>query len=169
MYAGNCVPEHLTSIALAYAGDQFGYYTPLLGDGRAILLGEVCVNDQCWDVQLKGSGRTAFSRSGDGRAPLSAVIREYLMSEAMHGLGIPTTRGLAIISSDDKILRANGLVPMGVLTRVASSFLRVGSFQYAAHLDDQSIFNGWWIMPLNDIFPSMSIKSGLPSVIPIYC
>jgi len=132
-YAGNTVPTHLKSIALAYAGHQFGYYVPLLGDGRAVLLGEIRSQDGArWDIQLKGSGRTRFSRTGDGRAPLSAVLREYLISEAMHGLNIPTTRCLAAIASKEQIYRQNGPVPLGVLTRVASSSLRVGSFEYAA-------------------------------------
>ncbi|WP_242602286.1 protein adenylyltransferase SelO [Legionella steigerwaltii] len=131
-YAGNSVPSHLKSIALAYAGHQFGYYVPLLGDGRAVLLGEIRSHDGArWDIQLKGSGKTMFSRMGDGRAPLSAVLREYLISEAMYGLNIPTTRCLAAIASKETIYRQNGPVPLGVLTRVASSSLRVGSFEYA--------------------------------------
>lgn len=135
-YAGNWVPSHLKSIALAYAGHQFGYFVPLLGDGRAILLGEISSKDKRrWDIQLKGSGRTMFSRMGDGRAPLSAVLREYLISEAMHGLKIPTTRCLAAIASKEQICRQSGFVPLGVLTRIASSSLRVGSFEYAARKD----------------------------------
>lgn len=139
-YAGNSVPPQLKSIALAYAGHQFGYYVPLLGDGRAVLLGEIRSHDgKRWDIQLKGSGKTMFSRMGDGRAPLSAVLREYLISEAMHGLNIPTTRCLAAIASKEKIYRQNGLVPLGVLTRVASSSLRVGSFEYAAAQKDNHL------------------------------
>lgn len=133
LYAGNKVPPHLTSIAQAYSGHQFGHYVPLLGDGRAVLLGQATGQDNLpWDIQLKGAGPTAFSRMGDGRAPLSAVLREYLISEAMHGLGIATTRSLAIIASDDTIYRQEGAVPLGVLTRVASSYIRVGTFEYAA-------------------------------------
>ena len=140
LFAGNEVPAHLNSIALAYAGDQFGHYVPLLGDGRAVLLGEVLSQDNMrWDIQLKGSGRTMFSRTGDGRAPLSAALREYIMSEAMHGLGIPTTRSLAVTTSDDLIYRQSGPVPQGVLTRVARGYLRVGSFQYAANLNDTQL------------------------------
>ncbi|MFT4059757.1 MAG: YdiU family protein [Legionella sp.] len=136
-YAGNKLPSNLKSIALAYSGHQFGYYAPLLGDGRATLLGEIVnPNGQCWDLQLKGSGRTRFSRMGDGRAPLSAVLREYIISEAMHTLHIPTTRSLVAIASTDNIYRQTGLVPSGVLTRIASSSLRVGSFEYAASLKD---------------------------------
>lgn len=133
IYAGNFVPPHLNSIALAYAGHQFGHFVPLLGDGRAVLLGEVCdQNNLRWDIQLKGSGTTAFSRMGDGRAPLSAILREYLISEAMHGLGIPTTRSLAIVASEATIYRQDGPVPLGVLTRIAASYIRVGTFEYAA-------------------------------------
>ncbi|MCW8386307.1 YdiU family protein [Fluoribacter dumoffii] len=139
-YAGNTVPPHLKSIALAYAGHQFGYYVPLLGDGRAVLLGEIRSPDgKCWDIQLKGSGKTRFSRMGDGRAPLSAVLREYLISEAMHGLNIPTTRCLAAIASTETIYRQEGPVPLGVLTRVAASSLRVGSFEYAAAQKDNHL------------------------------
>ncbi len=140
IFAGNWVPSHLKSIALAYAGHQFGHYVPLLGDGRAVLLGEVCSHDnKRWDIQLKGSGKTRFSRTGDGRCPLSAALREYLISEAMHGLGIATTRSLAVIASDDIIYRQNGPVPLGVLTRIAASYLRVGSFQYAASQNDSQL------------------------------
>lgn len=136
-YAGNLVPKHLKSVALAYAGHQFGYYVPLLGDGRAVVLGEIHTQAGThWDIQLKGSGRTMFSRMGDGRAPLAAVLREYLISEAMHGLKIPTTRCLAAIASEEKIYRQNGPVPLGVLTRITSGSLRVGSFEYAATLKD---------------------------------
>lgn len=136
-YAGNTVPKHLKSIALAYAGHQFGYYVPLLGDGRAVLIGEISSHDENrWDIQLKGSGKTMFSRMGDGRAPLSSVLREYLISEAMYGLNIPTTRSLAAVASKEMILRQDGPVPLGVLTRIASSSLRVGSFEYAAAQKD---------------------------------
>ena len=140
MYAGNLVPSPLKSIALAYAGHQFGHYVPLLGDGRAVLLGEIQdIANNRWDMQLKGSGRTRFSRTGDGRCPLSAALREYIISEAMHGLGIATTRSLAIITSEDRIYRQNGLVPIGVLTRMAKGYLRVGSFQYAAHQENSNL------------------------------
>lgn len=131
--AGNRTPPPLQSIALAYSGHQFGHFVPVLGDGRAVMLGEIVAKDGTrWDMQLKGSGRTRFSRNGDGRAPLSAVLREYIISEAMHALNIPTTRCLAAIASDEKIYRQTGLVPAGVLSRIAASSLRVGSFEYAA-------------------------------------
>lgn len=137
IYAGNWIPPQLQSIALAYSGHQFGHFVPILGDGRAVMLAEITAKDGTrWDMQLKGSGRTPFSRNGDGRAPLSAVLREYLISEAMHGLNIPTTRCLAAIASDEKIYRQTGLVPAGVLTRIAASSLRVGSFEYAAAQED---------------------------------
>lgn len=135
--AGNKVFEQFTSIALAYAGHQFGHYVPLLGDGRAVVLGELYSHDkQRWDMQLKGSGPTAFSRMGDGRAPLAAVLREYIISEAMYGFNIPTTRSLAVIGGSETIYRQTGPVPIGVLTRITSSSLRVGSFEYAANQKD---------------------------------
>jgi uncharacterized protein YdiU (UPF0061 family) len=156
IYAGNWVPPYLKSIALAYAGHQFGFYAPLLGDGRAVLLGEVSSNDgRVWDMQLKGSGKTAFSRTGDGRAPLAAVLREYLISEAMHGLNIPTTRCLAVVASADKIHRQSGLVPAGILTRIASSSLRVGSFEYAAYQQDHQLLKSLADYTLARHFPEL--------------
>lgn len=155
-YAGNWVPAHLKSIALAYAGHQFGYYVPLLGDGRAVLLGEACSEDEKrWDIQLKGSGRTKFSRMGDGRAPLASVLREYLISEAMHGLKIPTTRCLAAIASEEQIYRQNGPVPLGVLTRIASSSLRVGSFEYASSLKEHHLLKSLANYALNRHYPEL--------------
>lgn len=137
-YAGNQLPTPLESIALAYSGHQFGYFVPLLGDGRALILGEFKSPDgNLFDIQLKGSGATPYSRQGDGRAPLSAVLREYLISEAMHGLEIPTTRSLAAVASDQQIYRNGKLIPAGVLTRVASSHLRIGTFQYAALINNR--------------------------------
>jgi len=124
-------------IATAYAGDQFGSFVPQLGDGRAHMLGEVIDDDgERFDLQLKGSGRTAFSRRGDGRAPLGPVLREYLVSEAMHALGIPTTRSLAAASTGEKVRRDGGLEPGAILVRVARSHIRVGTFQYFAARDD---------------------------------
>ena len=122
--------------ALAYAGHQFGHFVPQLGDGRAILLGEVLDRSgERRDVQLKGAGRTPFSRRGDGRAALGPVLREYLVSEAMHALGIPTTRALAAVSTGEPVYRDRQL-PGAVLTRVASSHIRVGTFQYFAARGD---------------------------------
>lgn len=129
--SGNQVPEHTTPLAQAYAGHQFGHFN-ILGDGRAILLGEhVTKDNNRFDIQLKGSGRTYFSRNGDGRATLYAMLREYLISEAMHGLKIPTTRSLAVIATGDEVYREK-VSEGGVLTRIAKSHIRVGTFQYAA-------------------------------------
>lgn len=130
-FSGNF--SYSNPISLAYAGHQFGHYVPLLGDGRAHIVGEIHHQDQIFDVQLKGSGRTQFSRNGDGKAPLSSVLREYLVSEAMFGLGISTTRSLAVVATEETIYRQEGLVPQGVLTRIAQSHIRVGTFQYAYH------------------------------------
>ncbi|MBD1137065.1 YdiU family protein [Pelagibacterales bacterium SAG-MED49] len=131
LFAGNLLPEETNTIAQAYAGHQFGHFT-MLGDGRAVLLGEHLVNNnKRFDIQFKGSGRTSFSRGGDGRAVLGPMLREYIISEAMHSLNIPTTRSLAVVSTGEKIIREN-LLPGAILTRVASSHIRVGTFQYIA-------------------------------------
>jgi uncharacterized protein YdiU (UPF0061 family) len=136
MLAGNHVPEGAEPIAQAYAGHQFGGFVPQLGDGRAILLGEVAGPDgRRWDIQLKGSGRTPFSRMGDGRAWLGPVLREYLVSEAMAALGVPTTRALAAVATGEPVWR-DGRLPGAVLTRVAPSHIRVGTFQYFAVRQD---------------------------------
>lgn len=130
IFSGNRVPPGIEPLAMAYAGHQFGYFVPQLGDGRAILLGEARDRrGQRRDVQLKGSGRTPFSRNGDGRAALGPVLREYLVSEAMHALGIPTTRALAAVLTGEWVLREQRL-PGAILTRVAASHVRVGTFQY---------------------------------------
>jgi uncharacterized protein YdiU (UPF0061 family) len=130
--AGKRVPEGADPIAMAYAGHQFGQFVPQLGDGRAILLGEVVDRDGVRrDIQLKGSGPTPFSRRGDGRAALGPVLREYVVSEAMQALGIPTTRSLAAVVTGEHVMRETAL-PGAVLTRVASSHIRVGTFQYFA-------------------------------------
>lgn len=130
--AGNLVPAGATPVAQAYAGHQFGGYVPRLGDGRALLLGEV-LDDQgrVRDIHLKGSGPTPFARGGDGLAAVGPMLREYLVSEAMHALGVPTTRSLAVVATGRQVQR-DALLPGAVLARVASSHLRVGSFQYAA-------------------------------------
>jgi uncharacterized protein YdiU (UPF0061 family) len=135
-YSGNVIALGLEPIAMAYAGHQFGQFVPQLGDGRAILLGET--RDRAGsrrDVQLKGSGRTPYSRGGDGRAALGPVLREYLVSEAMHALGIPTTRALAAVTTGESVFRGK-LLPGAILTRVAASLVRVGTFQYFAARDD---------------------------------
>lgn len=130
VFSGNQVPDGADPLAQVYAGHQFGGFSPQLGDGRALLLGEVLdANGGRRDIQLKGSGRTPYSRNGDGRAWLGPVLREYLLSEAFHALGIPTTRALAAVATGDRIQRETGL-PGAILTRVASSHIRVGTFQY---------------------------------------
>ncbi|SDE18530.1 protein adenylyltransferase SelO [Limimaricola pyoseonensis] len=129
VFAGNAVPEGAEPLAQLYAGHQFGSWNPQLGDGRAILLGEVVGPDGTRrDIQLKGSGRTPYSRMGDGRAWVGPVIREYLMSEAMHAMGVPTTRALAAVTTGEEVIRETAL-PGAVLTRVAQSHIRVGTFQ----------------------------------------
>ncbi|HEX2592334.1 MAG TPA: YdiU family protein [Rhizomicrobium sp.] len=134
--AGNRLPEGSEPLAMAYAGHQFGNWVPQLGDGRAVLLGEIRdAQGINWDIQLKGAGRTPFSRGGDGRAALGPVMREYIISEAMHGLGIPTTRSLAMVTTGEVIER-NGFLPGAVLTRVARSHVRVGTFEYFGNRGD---------------------------------
>src|ERR1700712_301281 len=134
--AGKRLPEGADPIAAAYAGHQFGHFVPQLGDGRAILLGEVVGRDgRRRDIQLKGSGPTPFSRRGDGRAALGPVLREYLVSEAMAALGIPTTRALAAVATGERVIRET-LLPGAVLTRVAASHIRIGTFQFFAARDD---------------------------------
>jgi len=136
MLAGNRVPEGAEPIALAYAGHQFGHWVPQLGDGRAVLLGEVIDRDGVrYDIQLKGAGRTPFSRNGDGRAALGPVLREYIVSEAMAALGVPTTRTLAAVTTGEDIRRET-LLPGAVLTRVARSHVRVGTFEFFASRGD---------------------------------
>ena len=133
VFAGNDIPEGAEPLAQLYSGHQFGAYNPQLGDGRALLLGEVVDRaGQRRDIQLKGSGPTPYSRMGDGRAWLGPVLREYVVSEAMHALGIPTTRALAAVLTGDPVYR-EGALPGAVLTRVASSHIRVGTFQVFAH------------------------------------
>ncbi len=130
--AGNHVPEGAEPLAMAYAGHQFGHFVPQLGDGRALLLGQVAGADGVHhDIHLKGSGRTAFSRDGDGRAALGPVLREYLVSEAMAKLGVPTTRALAAVTTGEPVAR-QALLPGAVITRTARSFVRVGTFEFFA-------------------------------------
>lgn len=140
MLAGNTVPDGATPLAQAYAGHQFGGFSPQLGDGRAVLLGEVIdQHGNRRDIQLKGAGRTPFSRRGDGRSWLGPVLREYIVSEAMHAYGVPTTRALAAVSTGERVQREKGY-PGGILTRVAASHIRVGTFQFfAARNDGESL------------------------------
>jgi uncharacterized protein YdiU (UPF0061 family) len=131
VFAGNRLPEGAEPLAQAYAGHQFGYFT-MLGDGRAVLLGEqVTPTGERFDIQFKGSGRTPFSRQGDGRAALGPMLREYIISEALHALGIPTTRSLAVVTTGEPVFRETTLQG-AILTRTAASHIRVGTFQYAA-------------------------------------
>jgi serine/tyrosine/threonine adenylyltransferase len=144
---GNHIPEGAAPLAQAYAGHQFGYFN-MLGDGRAILLGEqITPQGERFDIQLKGPGRTPYSRGGDGRAALGPMLREYIMSEAMHALGIPTSRSLAVVTTGETIIRETEL-PGAILTRVASSHIRVGTFQFAAqwgNVDELSILADYTI------------------------
>jgi uncharacterized protein YdiU (UPF0061 family) len=136
LLVGNLVPEGAAPVAQAYAGHQFGAYSPRLGDGRALLLGELHdADDRLRDLHLKGSGRTPFARGGDGLAAVGPMLREYVVSEAMQALGIPTTRSLAVVATGRRVIRETAL-PGAVLSRVASSHLRVGSFQYARATGD---------------------------------
>ena len=132
IFSGNEILKGSSPIALAYAGHQFGNFVNQLGDGRAVLLGEVSTpNQERFDMQLKGSGQTRFSRQGDGRSPLGPVIREYVVSEAMNALGIPSTRSLAAVTTGEKVFR-EVILPGGILTRIAKSHIRVGTFEYFA-------------------------------------
>jgi serine/tyrosine/threonine adenylyltransferase len=136
VFAGNLIPSGAAPIATAYAGHQFGHWNPALGDGRAILLGEVVGSDGIRrDIQLKGAGPTPYSRSGDGRAWLGPVMREYLMSEAMAAMDVPTTRALAAVTTGERVLR-EAIYPGAIITRVAQSHIRVGTFQYFAARGD---------------------------------
>ena len=139
LLAGNQVPDGAVPIAQAYAGHQFGGYSPRLGDGRAVLLGELVDRDgHRRDLHLKGAGRTPFARGGDGKAALGPMLREHLVGEAMHALGIPTTRALAVVRTGEPVARET-LLPGAVLARVAASHLRVGSFQFAAATGDRDL------------------------------
>lgn len=139
IFSGREVVKGSQPIAQAYSGHQFGHFNPALGDGRALLLGElVNINGELRDIQLKGSGPTPFSRRGDGKSALGPVLREYLISESMFVLGIPTTRALAAIKTGENVQREQEL-PGGVMTRVASSHIRVGSFEYAYKSKNQSL------------------------------
>jgi len=138
LFSGNIMPEGSAPLAQAYAGHQYGHFT-MLGDGRAIVWGEqITPSGQRLDIQFKGSGPTPYSRGGDGRAALGPMLREYIISEAMHALNIPTTRSLAVVTNGEKVYRETAL-PGAILTRVASSHIRVGTFQYASLQQDREI------------------------------
>ncbi len=137
--AGTATPEGASPVAQAYAGHQFGGYSPSLGDGRALLVGEVLdVHGRRRDLHMKGSGRTPFARGGDGKAAVGPMLREYVIGEAMHALGIPTTRALAVVATGGQVVRET-LLPGAVLTRVAASHVRVGTFEYAARRGDPAL------------------------------
>ena len=142
IFSGNNLPKETETLAQAYAGHQFGHFT-MLGDGRAVLLGEHLDNKKNrYDIQFKGSGRTSFSRGGDGRAALGPMLREYIISEAIHALNIPTTRSLAVVKTGEKVVREN-LLEGAILTRIASSHIRVGTFQFIAasqNIEDLNLF-----------------------------
>ena len=155
IFSGNTIPEGAKSIAQAYAGHQFGHFT-MLGDGRAVLLGEhISKNNQRLDVQFKGSGQTPFSRNGDGRAALGPMLREYLMSEAMHSLNIPTTRSLAVIKTGEDVIRERPLQG-AILTRVASSHIRVGTFQFIKTRDNLDELNTLLDYTIERHYPEIS-------------
>ena len=136
IFSGNLLPKGSDTIAQAYAGHQFGHFT-MLGDGRAIVIGEhLSKNNKRFDIQFKGSGKTPYSRNADGRAALGPMLREYIISEAMHSLGIPTTRSLAVVKTGEIVMRETPLQG-ALLTRVASSHIRVGTFQYAVFSKDK--------------------------------
>ncbi len=155
LFGGNEIPEGARPIAQAYAGHQFGHFT-MLGDGRAILLGEHRTPEgRRLDVQLKGSGRTVYSRGGDGRATLGPMLREYVISEAMHALGIPTTRSLAVVTTGEQVQRQE-ILPGAVLTRIAASHIRVGTFEYATRLEDLELLRALAEHTRQRHFPGLS-------------
>ena len=157
LLSGNILPKGSKSIAQAYAGHQFGYLN-ILGDGRATLLGEhLTFNNNRYDIQLKGSGKTPYSRGGDGRATLISMMREYLISESMHKLKIPTTRSLSVVSTGENVQRENSLMG-GILTRVASSHIRVGTFQYLAIKGDKASLKDLIIYCLKRHYPNKIIE-----------
>ena len=161
MLSGNGLPEGAEPLAQVYAGHQFGGWSPRLGDGRALLLGEVEGPDGAhWDIQLKGSGPTPYSRAGDGRAWLGPVLREYVISEAMHALGIPTTRALAAVSTGEDVLR-EARFPGAILTRVASSHIRVGTFQYFASQQDEDALRALLSFAIRRHYPALSEDDAL--------
>ncbi len=154
IFSGNSIPQETQTLAQAYAGHQFGHFT-MLGDGRAVLLGEHLVNNNSrFDIQFKGSGRTSFSRGGDGRAALGPMLREYIISEAIHSLNIPTTRSLAVVKTGEKVVREN-LLQGAILTRVASSHLRVGTFQYIAATQNTENLNTLVDYTINRHYPEI--------------
>ncbi len=160
IFAGNLIPEGAEPIAQAYAGHQFGGFS-MLGDGRAVLLGEhLTPAGSRVDVQLKGSGQTPFSRRGDGRAALGPMLREYIISEAMHGLGIPTTRSLAVVTTGEPVMRET-LLPGAILTRVAASYIRVGTFEYVAASGDVTVLKALADYAIARHYPEIAKSEGM--------
>ena len=161
LFAGNFVPEGTEPFAQAYAGHQFGNFT-MLGDGRAIVLGEhQTPSGQRLDLQLKGSGRTPYSRGGDGRAALGPMLREYIISEAMHALGIPTTRSLAVVTTGEKVYRETEL-PGAILTRIAGSHIRVGTFEFTSLQEDKQVTQALLDYLIDRHFPEIKEKENQP-------
>ena len=166
IFAGNRLAEGAEPLAQAYAGHQFGGFSPQLGDGRAHLLGEVIDRaGQRRDIQLKGSGPTPWSRMGDGRAWLGPVLREYVLSEAMHALGLPTSRALAAVATGERVYREQGALPGAVLTRVAASHIRVGTFQYFAARRDQAALQRLYDYTVARHYPEASDPAELLSAV----
>ena len=160
LFSGNFLPEGSETIAQAYAGHQFGYFT-ILGDGRAITIGEhLTQNKERFDIQFKGSGQTPYSRNADGRAALGPMLREYIISEAMHALNIPTTRSLAVVTTGENVIRET-LLPGAILTRVASSHIRVGTFQYAAVQNNKILLKTLLDYSVQRHYPNLKGKSNL--------
>lgn len=161
-FSGNAKSTDYASVATVYAGFQFGQYNPQLGDGRALLLGETIDHDgQVQEIQLKGAGPTPYSRGGDGRSALGPVIREYLVSEAMHALGVPTTRALMALRTGDTVIR-DRLQPGGILVRVAPSHLRFGSFQFAAARQDEEALNALMALAFARHYPQIAAELQTP-------
>ena len=162
IFSGNQLPEGSDSIAQAYAGHQFGHFT-ILGDGRALTIGEhLDRNKNRYDIQFKGSGKTPYSRNADGRAALGPMLREYIISEAMHNLGVPTTRSLAVIKTGEDVIRES-ILEGAILTRVASSHIRVGTFQYALISKNKSDLKTLFDYTLNRHYPDLK-KSKFSSI-----
>jgi len=160
-FSGNQVPEGAEPLAQVYAGHQFGGFSPQLGDGRANLLGETVAGEQRFDIQLKGSGPTPYSRRGDGRAWLGPVLREYVVSEAMHAMGVPTSRALAAVATGESVYRETGAMPGAVLTRVAASHIRVGTFQFFASRQDQDALKALFAYTVERHYPEAETPGDL--------
>ena len=165
MLSGNQVVDGSEPLAMAYAGHQFGQWVPQLGDGRAVLLGEIVSDNQRYDLQLKGAGRTPFSRGGDGRNWIGPVLREYLVSEAMASLGVPTTRALAAVSTGEHVLREQGPMPGAIVARVARSHIRVGTFQYFAARENNEALQALIHYVIERHYPDLSGAENPASVL----